>query len=102
MATLLIVSVCFTGVMLFSSAAIAADKKVDLFPKDTRSESQKSVDRGMSDAKQAHDRQQQDKAREAMRDKTHDGIRYQFNDKTSVGPSYENGVPGGNVRITTP
>lgn len=103
MRTISILCAGFFMTVLLSSLVHAQDKKVDLFPKDSRSESQKTMDRNMRDAAQTHERLQQEKTREDMRDKTHDGIgRVRPNESTSYGAYSKDGVTGVDIKKTTP
>lgn len=59
-------------------------KRVELSPKDTRTEAQKNFDRNEATARAEYDRRQKEKTAEAMRDKTHD-LRLKTGKDTSVG-----------------
>jgi hypothetical protein len=84
---------------LATDAALATNKKVDLNPKDTRTEAQKTVDSNFENAKKVSDRQKQEATKEAMRDKSHDN-RVKVNKDTSVGVDPKSGTV--NVKKTTP
>ena len=73
-------------------------KKVELFPKDTRTHAEKEQARSEAQAKAGYEAVQRQKQAEAMRDKRHDN-RVKVGPNTSVGVQ---GDPAGvNVRTTT-
>ena len=82
------------------SAKSDKQQKVELFPKDNRTPSQKNFERNESDVNKEYKRQQEDQRKEAMRDKTHDGLRVRVGKDTSVGGEFN--PPGVNVRKTIP
>lgn len=82
-----------------ASLAVQAQQKPDLFPKDNRSYSEKERARSEAEAKKGYEALQREKQAEAMRDKTHDGLRYKTGKDTSVG--LQKDPPGINVRTTT-
>ncbi|MFK4705969.1 hypothetical protein ABIC83_002808 [Roseateles asaccharophilus] len=84
------VTSCFALLFLAAAPFSMADDK------DTRSEAQRTFDRNMENANKVHQREQEAKKREEMRDKTHDG-RLKTGKDTSVSAD-KNGV---NVRTTT-
>lgn len=74
------------------------DRHVDLNPKDNRSYSEREQARGMAEAQKGYEHTQQEKEREQMRDKTHDG-RLPVGKDSSVGA--QTNPPGINYRTTT-
>lgn len=56
-----------------ASVPAQSSRSVDLFPKDTRSHSQREQDRGFAEAQKGYEHVQREKQAEAMRDKRHDG-----------------------------
>lgn len=56
-----------------ASAPAQSSSGVDLFPKDTRSHSQREQDRNAADAQKGYEHVERAKAAELMRDKRHDG-----------------------------
>ncbi len=71
-------------------------KELDLSLKDTRTHAEKESDRTNREMKAEYDRQQQEKTKEAMRDKTHDG-RLKVGDDTSVGGKVKDGTVEVNI-----
>ena len=88
------------SLLLVPLCGLAADSKPDLTPpKDTRTEAQKNFDRNLKNANEVSARQQQEKTRETMRDKTHDNrVKTGANTSVGVDPT-TNSV---NVRKSTP
>lgn len=66
---------------------------------DSRSESQKTLDRNMADAKRTKDMMEKERVREELRDKNHDN-RLMTGKDTSVG--VDPSTRGINIRHTTP
>lgn len=77
----------------------AEEKKIDLKPKDTRSESQKAFDKNADNANKVSARQKQEATAEAMRDKAHDN-RIKTGQNTSVGVDPAKSTV--NIKKTTP
>lgn len=88
----------FTAILVLASAAAIAQQKVDIFPKDNRSYSEKEQARNWEQARKGHETMQREKQVESMRDKTHDG-RLSIGRDLSVGG--EVSPPRINVRTTT-
>jgi hypothetical protein len=98
--TRLTAALTVAGILLTPLHSVAAgEKKVDLAPKDTRAESQKTFDRNLENANKVSAQQKKDAEREAMRDKSHDN-RVKTGPNTSVGVDPQKGTV--NVRKTTP
>ena len=86
----IVIGAVLAGIAGFSTAAIGEDK----------SESQKTFDKNMENAKQVYDRDTKAKEKEQMRDKTHDN-RVKVGKDTSVGVQTETDPPSVNVKTKT-
>lgn len=88
------------GLLLVPLNGLAAgEKKVDLTPKDSRTEAQKTFDRNLQNANKVSAQKKKEADREAMRDRSHDN-RLKTGPNTSVGVDPQKGSV--NIRKTTP
>lgn len=69
---------------LATMASAQQRKDVDPFKRDDRTSQQRQQDRAEAEVRQAYERQQADRQREQMRDKSHD-MRLRIDPNTSVG-----------------
>lgn len=98
----IVLAIIATAIVLAVQATAQAQqsqgKKVDLFPKDTRTHAEREQARSEAQAKAGYEAVQRQKQAEEMRDKRHDN-RVKFGPNTSVGAQTD--PPGVNVRTTT-